>query len=64
MTHQVHLRPCTTTSSTDDSNVYEPCTTTISEEPCNGTVKFDYDSCTTMRDSSDAKFNDASSSSP
>ena len=45
-------------------NDYEPCTTTISEEPCNGTVKFDYDSCTTTRDSSDAKFNDASSSSP
>ena len=44
--------------------VYEPRTTTVSEEPCNETVKFDYDSCTTTRDSSDAKFNDASSSSP
>ena len=43
--------------------VYDLRTTTVSEEPCYRTVKFDYDSCTTTRDSSDAKFNDASSSS-
>ena len=42
----------------------DPYTIIISKEPCNGTVKFDYDSCTATRDSSDAKFNDASSSSP
>ncbi|XBH90029.1 hypothetical protein VPH35_081801 [Triticum aestivum] len=51
------LNVCTTTVAED------PCTTIFYKEPCNGTVKFDYDSCTT-RDSSDAKFNDASSSLP
>ena len=44
--------------------IYEPRTTTVFKELCNGTVKFDYDSCMTTWNSSDAKFNDASSSSP
>ena len=56
---RVPLRMCVRLSGPKD-----PYTIIVSKEPCNGTVKFDYDSCTTTRDSSDAKFNDASSSSP